>query len=210
MTTSAQNQSSGAPLASCHCCGLIQRLPPGAAAGAPRCARCRTPLRRGTAYGNRPAAAFSAAALALYPAAMLLPMLRVSQLGQFSEDSLLSGVISLLRGGEWFVGLVVLLFSIVLPPVKLIALWVLSSTPVVSRGRPHALVYRLVEHAGKWGMLDVMLVAVLVAFIKLGNLITIQAGPAVAVFSGMVLLSLLAGAFFNPHAMWTRPQGGAA
>jgi paraquat-inducible protein A len=185
-------------------------MPVAETTGKPRCGRCGTPIRHGTSRGNRPAAVCSAAALALYVPAMLLPMLRVSQLGQVSEDSLLSGVISLLKEGYWFVGLVVLVFSVILPPVKLIALWVLSSTRVLSSGEHHALMYRLVEQLGKWGMLDVLLVAVLVAFIKLGDVVAIQAGPAIVVFSTMVMFSLLASVFFDPHAMWTQPPIGPA
>lgn len=139
---------------------------------------------------------------------MLLPMLRVEQFGHVREDSLVTGVISLLHEGYWFVGAVVFLFSIVLPPVKLIALWVLSSNRMVSRHEHRAFVYKTVELVGKWGMLDVMLVAVLVAFVKLGDVVEIHAGSGVVLFSVMVFLSLLAGALFNPRAMWDETAAG--
>lgn len=129
-------------------------------------------------------------------------MLRVEKFGHVTEDSLVSGVISLLHEGYWFVATIVFLFSIVLPPVKLLSLWVLSSDRVVSRHEHRAFVYKWVELVGKWGMLDVMLVAVLVAYVKLGDLVEIHAGSGVLLFSVMVFLSLLAGAFFNPRSMW--------
>ena len=132
---------------------------------------------------------------------MLLPMLKIERLGLSSQDSLLNGVMTMWAEGYWFIGTVVFLFSVIVPPLKLIALWLLSTQATLA-GRHRAAVYHLVEFLGRWGMLDVMLVAVLIAFVKLGDLITIQAGSGLAVFAVMVLLSLLASMTFNPLLMW--------
>ena len=70
------------------------------------------------------------------------------------------------------------------------------------RHRHRALMYHLVELLGRWGMLDVLLVAVMIAYVKLGDLITIQPGPGLQAFIIMVLLSLLASLCFNPRLMW--------
>ncbi len=166
------------------------------------CQRCRSPLAHSSNRSNAWTAALSLAALCLYPAAMMLPMLRVEQLGHAHEDSLIAGVMTMLHGGYWFVGIIVLLFSIILPPLKLIALWHLSRSPSGSGSHHHAGVYRAVELLGKWSMLDVMLVALLVAFVKLGDLVVIHAGNGLIAFTLMVLLSLCAGLFFNPHHLW--------
>ncbi len=133
---------------------------------------------------------------------MLLPLLRIDRLGHTHEDSLLSGVTALWAQGYWFIGVVIFLFSVVLPPLKLAALWLLSSTSVISRHHHRAMVYHLVELLGRWGMLDVMLVAILVAFVKLGDLVNIHAGPGLLAFVVLVLLSLLASFSFNPLLMW--------
>ena len=67
-----------------------------------------------------------------------------------------------------------------------------------------ALTYHLVEWTGRWGMLDVLLVALLVAVLKLGELVQLSAGPAALAFTGCVLLNLLASASFDPHALWRK------
>lgn len=75
--------------------------------------------------------------------------------------------------------------------------------------------WRIVDLSGRWGMLDVLLVAVVVAWVKLGDLVQIEAGPAALAFTTVVILSLVATALFDPHAMWddskehmTLPVGG--
>lgn len=193
-------------LTSCHCCGLVQKLPPLTDAQKAVCCRCATPLTHTTPSRNHWVVALSISALAFYLPAMLLPMLRIEQLGHRHEDSLLSGLITLFSQGYWFVGTVVLTFSVLLPPLKLITLLILANKIMITRHHQRALMYRAVELLGRWGMLDVLLVAILVAFVKLGNLVNIQAGLGLVAFTLLVLLSLLASLTFNPHLMWGNPE----
>ncbi len=189
---------------SCRCCGLIQRVPPVPRGAAAACRRCATRLPVGSAEstGNSLASAIALSALILFLPAITLPFLRIEQLGHTRENSLLGGVVALLAHDEWLVGLTVLSFSIVVPPAKLLALLVLGATPGRLRSRVRAGTLRAVEHLGRWGMLDVLLVSVLLAFVKLGDLVDFGAGPGVYAFGLFVLLSLLAAYFFDPHALW--------
>lgn len=194
-------------LRACHCCGLIQTLPTDIPPHTrPICHRCHTPLRYGTHDRNRWTLTLSLTALAFYLPAMLLPMLHVQRLGYAHADSLLNGVIAMLAEGQWLVGTVVLLFSVLLPPVKLVVL-VWLCVPQWHQAHQHrALLYHLVELLGRWGMLDIMLVAVLLAFIKLGDMLTIHAGMGLIAFAVMVLLSLLASMWFNPASLWLETE----
>lgn len=146
--------------------------------------------------------ALALSALLFYFPALCLPMLSLEQFGHTQESSLLTGVAALWSQGHWFVGMVVLVFSILLPPLKLIALWLLSTTTLITRHRHRAVLYHLVEMLGRWGMLDVMLVAILVAFVKLGDVITIRPGAGLFAFSMLILLSLSASVTFNPTLLW--------
>ena len=190
----------------CHCCGRVQLLPPPRPGQRAVCGRCATPLRHPGSGRNRWAAALALSALAFYPPAMLLPMLRIEKLGHFQEDSLLSGLITLFSQGYLLVGTVVLLFSVLLPPLKLAALLTLTRPRILAGHARRALVFRGVEVLGRWGMLDVMLVAILVAFVKVGGLVHIGAGPGLLAFTLLVLLSLLAGFLFDPHALWDEAE----
>jgi paraquat-inducible protein A len=151
---------------------------------------------------NAVTAALALAALVLYPLAISLPMIRVEQFGHHQEASIVKGAVTLIGSGQVVVGLIVLVCSVVLPLGKLLALLVLSSAAGVMGGRHRALTYRVVEFTGRWGMLDVLLVAILVAVLKIGDLMDVSAGPAALAFTSCVVLSLLASASFDPHALW--------
>jgi paraquat-inducible protein A len=168
------------------------------------CARCGTSLlgRTRLLRSNNRAGAVAIAALALYPLAVTLPMLKVERLGFTSESSILEGIAALFAGGHLVVGLIVLLCSVIFPLGKLVALLTLSMGSSRMAHHHKAFTYHLVEWTGRWGMLDVLLVAVLVAVLKLGNLMEVTPGPAALAFSLCVVLSLLATACFDPHALW--------
>ncbi len=143
-------------------------------------------------------AAFAASALLLYPLGILLPVLKLERFGHVHETSIVGGISDLISTGHWFLGLVVLVCSVVIPVCKLAGLLVLSSehVPVGERGRD--IVWRFLEITGRWGMLDVLLVAGLVAAVKLGDLVMIEPGPGAYAFGGTVILSLLASACWDP------------
>lgn len=107
--------------------------------------------------------------------------------------------------GNWFVGIVVLAFSVLFPLTKILLLLELSWLGILHR-RHKALTYRIMEHAGKWSMMDVMLLALLVMLVKLGDLVKFQFGPAVIAFVLCVVMSMLASWSFDPHAIWD--EGG--
>lgn len=143
-------------------------------------------------------AAFALAALVLYPLGITMPVVALEQLGHRQETSILGGISELLSSGHVILALIVLVCSIVVPISKLAGLLVLSSerVPISSHGR--GLVWRFLEITGRWGMLDVLLVAGLVAAVKLGDLVSIESGPGVYTFAGTVVLSLLASASWDP------------
>jgi paraquat-inducible protein A len=191
-------------LRACVVCGLFQQVP-----GVPPrmracCARCGSTLRarRTLLRSNSRTAALAAAALVLYPIAITLPMLTVTQLGNRQSSSIIDGIITLLANGEIIVGTVVLLCSVIFPLGKLVSLLVMSVSGARLGRSNRALTYRIVEFTGRWGMLDVLALAVLVAALKLGDAMDVQAGPAALAFTICVILSLLATATFDPHMIW--------
>jgi paraquat-inducible protein A len=190
-------------LASCPHCGLIQEMPDVPTGMRACCARCEGTihLRTGPSARNSRAGAIAAAGLILYPLAVSLPLMEIEQFGHTQAASVLDGVTVLLGGGHLLVGITVLVCSVFLPLLKLLSLLVLSSG--IGLGHRHrALTYRLIEWTGRWGMLDVLLVAILVAVLKLGDLMSVSAGPGLLAFATCVGLSLAATAVFDPHSHW--------
>ncbi len=207
MTDHPAVASDAQTLRACPCCGLVQRLPAVPAGMRACCGRCETILRRrpADAQSNRGTAALALAALILYPPAVTLPMLTIEKFGHHHEASILEGISTLISSGELVVGIIVLLCSVVFPLGKLLALLVLSAGGMALKHKHRALTYHVVQWTGRWGMLDVLLVALLVAALKIGDLVEVSAGPAALAFTCVVVLSLLATALFDPHSLWPMP-----
>ncbi|QEG35500.1 paraquat-inducible protein A [Bythopirellula goksoeyrii] len=188
-------------LKACHCCGQIQHTPPLAPRQLAACARCGSTVCRYSTHSASRTAALATAAFILYWPAILLPILQIERLGRHHQSSLLMGTIDLLREGSWFVGTVVLLFSIVFPLVKIVLLLELSLLGIMHR-KHKAITYRIMEQAGKWSMMDVMLIAFMVMLVKLGSLVEFHFGPAVWAFVLCVAMSMWASLSFDPHSIW--------
>ena len=122
-------------------------------------------------------------------------------MGIRTQSSILGGSIDLIKHGSWFVGGIVLLFSIVFPLTKIVLLLELSLLEFLHR-RHKAATLRLMEHMGRWSMMDVMLLAFMVMLVKLGDLVTFHFGPAVFAFVLCVTMSMIASLSFDPHAIW--------
>jgi paraquat-inducible protein A len=188
----------------CHCCGQVHHIPRLGVNQIASCIRCDTTIDRfrgEQGASSKRTAAAAMGAFVLYWPAILLPILQMERLGQRSTSSLLVGTIELLRHGSWFVGLVVLVFSIIFPLAKILMLLELSWLSLLHR-KHRALTYRLMEVAGKWSMMDVLLLAFLVMLVKLGTLVEFHVGPAVVAFVLCVAMSMLASWMFDPHAIW--------
>ncbi len=191
-------------LRTCPTCGQAQILPEIPQRMRACCCRCDTGLitEKRLLRSNSRTAAIATAALMLYPLAMTLPMIRIERFGYAEQSSILTGIGTLFARGNWFIGAIVLLCSVVFPLAKLLGLLTLAAGGFNLAHHHKAWTYRLVEWTGRWGMLDVLLVAILVAAIKLGDLVDVTAGPAAVAFAITVLLSLTASACFEPHALW--------
>ncbi len=192
------------PFHSCPHCGLVQTVPQIPLSMRACCARCEgTLLGRSTPFHSATTTACIAlAALILYPLAVGLPMVSIAKFGHHQESSIIEGIGTLFGRGHLLIGIIVLVCSFVIPVLKLGGLFVLSAGGMGLTQRHRALTYRLVEWTGRWGMLDVLLVAILVAVLKLGDFVEVSAGPAAVAFGLCVLLSLLAAASFDPHRIW--------
>lgn len=176
-------------------------MPPGSKASCARCgAALSRPGRRATS--NRRAVAAALAALILYPFAISMPIMRLERFGNYKDASIWTGSVGMLEKGELFVGTVVLVCSVIIPLLKLIGLLSITIGRRRLTHRHRAFTYRVIEWTGRWGMLDVLLIAVVVAWIKIGDLVEVSAGPAALAFTVCVLMSLLASAWFDPHALW--------
>jgi paraquat-inducible protein A len=131
-------------------------------------------------------------ALLALPFGLLLPTVTLSKVGGISEVnfSVVTGILDLARGGNLFLALVIFVFSFLFPIVKLTALWVIWFRRMDSDSRERAL--HNLKVLGKWSMLDVFVVAVFVGAVQFGFLASASPRFGLYLFSGAVLLSMVA------------------
>ena len=193
-------------IVSCETCGLVQtveRLAPGMAA---ECIRCGSfvAARRSMA-SLEVTAALSLAALVLYVPANVYPILKMYMYGAYSENTVWDGVVQLMQHRQWFIAAIVFMASIVIPLVKLAGLLLLVVSARMGWARQlrsRTALYKLIDVVGPWAMLDVFLLAVLVALVKLGTWTQIIPGPGLVAFTAVVVLTMLASATFDPKQIW--------
>lgn len=110
--------------------------------------------------------------------------------------SVLTGLKQLLSEGQWFIFLVVAGFSVILPIIKLIVLFKLVSMKSVMNNELKRYLHWM-HIVGKWSMLDVFVVAVLVVSVKLGAIANVEVRYGLYVFAAAVILTMLVTARIN-------------
>jgi paraquat-inducible protein A len=196
-------------MVSCDTCGLVQAVEPLGPGMVAECTRCGSFLtaRRSTS-SLHVTAALSLAALVLYVPANVYPIMKMYLHGAYSESTVWDGIKILMDHHEWAVAIIVFMASMVIPLVKLAGLFSLVVTSRMGwgrrlRGRTH--LYKFIDAIGPWAMLDVFLLAVLVALVKLQGWAEILPGTGLFAFTAMVVLTMLASAAFDPKLIWQRP-----
>lgn len=194
-------------LCGCHTCNLVATVDSGDHDAL--CPRCRHHLHMRKPESIARAWAFLIASYILYVPANVMPIMYTSSLFGAQSDTIMSGVIYLWHSGSWYLALVVFIASILVPSAKLLAMtFLLISVQRRSLWDPmqRTKMYRIVEQVGRWSMLDIFVVAILVALVQLKSLATIQAGFGAVAFGAVVVLTMFAAMEFDPKLIWD-PQG---
>jgi len=187
----------------CHDCGLLSK--PVAHAYDGCCPRCGAHLHFRKPSSIARTWAFVIAAVILYIPANALPVMDTSSLFGAQTDTILSGVVYLWTSGSWPLAVIVFIASIAVPMLKIIALTFLTLTAQLGwRWLPEkrARIYRLVEFVGRWSMLDIYVITILVALVQFSALATIKAGPGAIAFGAVVVLTMFAAMSFDPRLIW--------
>ncbi|MFM0440789.1 MULTISPECIES: paraquat-inducible protein A [Paraburkholderia] len=190
-------------LMQCHDCGLLVKAP--AHAQGLCCSRCGASVHFRKPDSLARTWAFLLAAMVLYIPANVLPVMYTSSLFGAEKDTIMSGVVYLWTSGSWLLALVVFVASVAVPMLKIIAIAFLSiSTQVHSRWNPEqrTRIYRVVELVGRWSMLDIYVITMLVALVQFKALATIQAGLAAVAFGAVVVLTMFAAMSFDSRLIW--------
>ncbi len=185
----------------CLCCTAVVDLSDEVAS----CQRCGTQVQARMPKSLQRTMALLLGAVVLYLPANLYPIMTVRQFGNGDPQTIFSGVIHMIDSG--FVGLAMIVFiaSVAVPVLKFTGLGFLVAT-VHFRWADSRLaatrVHRIVEVVGRWSMIDIFTIALLVALVQLGFLATVEAGIGAVYFGGVVVLTMLASQTFDPRLLW--------
>jgi paraquat-inducible protein A len=148
------------------------------------------------------------AALLLYVPANFLPIMRLNLLGRTTEDTVWSGVVGLYDGGMQGVALVVFLCSMAVPLLKLLCQLLVLLSITWNMGRSYGLlVYRIYHHLREWGMLEVYLMGILVAIVKLADMADLSLGVGLVCFVALLLVQVWLEVTMSPHQIWRALSG---
>jgi len=186
----------------CTRCRTTMRAATGAGQ---RCPRCYSPVHVRRPHSLAATASLVITAALLYIPANVLPVMRTHTFFSDEDDTIMSGVISLAHSGSWPVALLVFFASIVVPLLKLIALGeilIAVTRGSVRQPQQRSRLFRLVEYVGRWSMLDVFAMSLLVALVQVQSLATVEVRPAALAFAGVVVLTMLAAQSFDERLLW--------
>jgi len=169
------------------------------------CPRCGTRLHSRKPNSIHRTWALVLAALIFYIPANVLPVTTVISFGKGQSDTIMSGVIYFIYSGMWPIALVIFVASVFVPLLKLLLLSFLLITVQRKtrwRQKDRTRLYRITEVIGRWSMVDIFVVTILVALVNLGALASIQAGPGAVFFCAVVIITMFAAMSFDPRLIW--------
>ncbi|NKB80536.1 MAG: paraquat-inducible membrane protein A [Nitrospirales bacterium] len=195
-----------ASLLSCHMCHRLNTSsPPLSADSTVCCSRCGMELHSRKPNSLARAWALTLAAMILYVPANILPIMTVISWGEGEPDTILSGVIALIEADMLPIAALVFFASITVPVLKLLSIiYLLLSVQTHStwRLKDRTTLYRLTEGIGRWSMIDIFMISILAALVKLEAIATIEAGPGAVCFAAVVVLTMFAAESFDPRLIW--------
>jgi paraquat-inducible protein A len=158
----------------------------------PHCGAAPVPLLRRLRH-NGLAAVLCVIALAMLFIAIQQPFISMSKLGEVRTFSLLSGIMELLRTNHVLIGMILLVFSVIFPFAKLLAILVATSALMPLSTKARRRLHCLASVTGKYSLLDILVVAIVIVLVKFKGLAETQAQTGTTWFCIAIFLSILAG-----------------
>lgn len=188
-------------LRSCSCCTAV--LP----AEQFICPRCTTGGYVRRKHSLQWTLALLLTSFLLYIPANLMPIMVTEALGSKITSTIMAGVILLWSEGSWPIALVIFIASIMVPSLKMLAIswlcWDASGKGNVHQDsdKMHK-IYEVVEFVGRWSMIDVFVIAILSALVRMGRLMSIYPAVGALLFAIVVIMTMFAAMTFDPRLSW--------
>jgi paraquat-inducible protein A len=185
---------------SCRRCGREYLLPRRRTlfASCPHCGASVRPLMKTLRMRHNGLAAILAlAAIVVLALGVVSPFLSMNKLGQTRVFSLVGGIVELFHTGNTLIALVLLVFSVIFPFAKLLALLIATSrlAPISTRARKR--LHHIAAVTGKYSLLDLLVVAIVIVVVKFRGIAEARALYGTTIFCVAIFLSILSGFAVN-------------
>lgn len=151
---------------------------------------------------------YTLTALILYIPANLFPFMKIEMYGVETHPTIWSGIVSLSKGDSWYLGVVVFMASMLIPFLKLLALFYLSLTKTNPKNKKIKLkLFHFIDKIGPWSMLDIFLLAVMIAVLKLDSMASAAVGVGSFMFLLVVIFTIMACSSLNKQLIEECPDG---
>ena len=198
MISSRMSQAIPVNLTRCRRCRRQYELPSARLLLAcPHCGAAPIPLWRRIGRHNGVAALICVVALVVLAVADVMPFISMSKLGEVRIFSLISGIVELFDRGQWVIGGVLFVFSVIFPFAKLLALLAATSSLTRMSASTRHRLHHLAVLTGKYSLLDILVVAIMIVLVKFQGIAEVRAQPGTILFCVAILLSILAGVFVD-------------
>jgi paraquat-inducible protein A len=201
MKTPPKRAPRGMPLGlvSCHVCDKVSPI------RLQKCPRCGSELHFRKPHSLTRTIALLFAAAVMYVPANLLPVMSIRELGVLTESTIIAGLIQFWQAGSYPIAIVIFTASILIPLFKIVSLiWLCAAAKgyVPHSSKMLGKVYWITELLGRWSMVDIFVVAILVTMVQLGTYMRITPGPGALAFASVVILTMFAAMSFDPKLLW--------
>jgi len=192
-------------LTACSMCHQLVKLPEDLRTGVALCPRCGEEVHARIPDSTQYTWALVIASIIFYIPANLYPMMHVHTFAGTQSDTILSGVLYFLETGSYLIAAVIFIASVIVPITKLLILIYLlvsvrGNRPIGQKRRQK--LYQLTEIIGKWSMVDVYVVAIMIALVHFGGMTQIEAGEGANYFLLVVIVTMVAAMQFDARLIW--------
>ncbi|MBV1882122.1 MAG: paraquat-inducible protein A [Pseudomonadales bacterium] len=169
------------------------------------CSRCGQEVDYLKKYSLQKTWAYLIAGFILLIPANLFPITSVTELGDKDADTIYSGIVRLIDHQFYFIATLIFIASIIVPVFKITSMiYLLMAVHFqwLKGKRQRLFLFRFVEFIGRWSMLDIFVMAVLLAMVNMGNIALVEAEIGVTFFAAVVILTMLAAESFDSRLIW--------
>lgn len=204
-----QYSAAGQGVIRCHECGKLHYGLNGDYHKGATCRRCNAILHARIPNSLQRTFVLLLTGIIFFLPANLLPIMTVEKLGEGDPHTIFTGIVALIHAGMYPIAILVLIASILVPLLKLVGLSVLLLI-IHFRWKVNARIwskiYRAIAFVGRWSMLDVFMISILVAIVNLGKIADVFAGPAATAFALVVISTMFAANCLDPRLLWDNQE----